>query len=151
MHGCEAGTGRSGNKAGPALDHGSNISDRDRLTGGVAVDARPFVGLQLEELELSGLLGGGGQQAQLLKRIGEQKPRGRDVEQLRATLGEPSQQVDHVEVVEQAVNERDHGIQYPDLTSGVSHAASFRDVSIPPDAHQSASSFKRRSRMSRAM
>ncbi len=52
--------------------------------GGVAVDARAFVGLQLEEFQFAGLLGGRRQQAKLLQRVGEQKSRGSDVEQRSA-------------------------------------------------------------------
>ena len=84
------------------------------------------------------------------QRVGEQEPGRLDVEQLGAALGELGQQVDDVEVVEQAVDERYDRVQYAGFTRGVGHVAhSFLDCSRS-GTHQSASSFSRRSRMSRA-
>lgn len=60
---------------------------------------------------------------------GEQKSRGLDVEQLSTSLGEIGQQVDDVEVAEQAVDERDDGVQHAGFTRSVSHRASVPDRS----------------------
>ena len=91
------------------------------MAGGVTLDARALVGLQLEELQFAGLLGGGGQQAQLAERVGEQESGGGDVEQLSAALGEFGQQVDDVEVLEQGVDEGNHRVQHAGFTRGFGH------------------------------
>ncbi len=96
------------------------------MVGRVAVDARAFVGLQLEEVQLTGLLGGRRQQAELLERVGEQKSRGSDVEQGGAAHGEIGQQVHHVEVVEQAVDEGDDGVQHLGFARDIGHCALHR-------------------------
>ena len=65
-------------------------------------------------------------------------------------FGEFGQQLHDVEVVEQAVDEGDHRVQYAGFTRGFGHAAPpFMSVAVT-GAHQSASSRSRRSRMSRA-
>ena len=74
VHGGEAGVERGGDEPRPAVGFGFEVGDGDRLAGGIAVDTRPFVGLQLEQFQFAGFLGGGGQQAQLLERVGEQEP-----------------------------------------------------------------------------
>ena len=84
MNGGEPGVERGRDEAGPLRDGGVQIGDRDRLTGGVTIDTRALVGLQLEKLQFAGRLGGGRQQPQLLERVGEQEPGGGDVEQLCA-------------------------------------------------------------------
>ena len=75
------------------------------------------------------------------------KPGRRDIEQLGAAFGELGQQVDDVEVVEQAVDERDDRVQYTGFTRGFGHVShSFLGracISRPPAC-------SRRSRMSRA-
>ena len=121
VHGGEAGVERGGDEPGPPCGRGFQVGDRDGLTGGVALHARALVGLQLEEFQFAGLLGGGGQQAQLVERVGEQKSGGGDVEQLGAALGEFGQQVHHVEVLEQGVDERDDRVQHAGFTRGFGH------------------------------
>ena len=111
----------------------------------VALHAGSLVGLQLEELQLAGLLGGGGQQAQLVEWVGEQKAGGGDVEQLGTTFGEFGQQVHDVEVLEKGVDEGDDRVQNAGFTRDCGH---FR--LRPWMRHQSASSLSLRSRMSRA-
>ena len=56
-----------------------------------------------------------------LQRVGEQNSGSRDVEQLSAPFGQAGQQVDDVEIVEQAVNELDDGVQHLGFTRGISH------------------------------
>ena len=63
VHGGEAGVDRGGDEPGPALCGGFQVGDRDGLSGGIALDARTLVGLQLEQFQFAGLLGGGGQEA----------------------------------------------------------------------------------------
>jgi len=74
----------------------------------------------------------------------------RDVEQLNTVLCERGQQVDYVEIFEQAVDERDDGVQYPGFTRVSVTVPFFLDLQNSPSAHQSASRFNRRSRMSPA-
>ena len=121
MHGAEAGVECGRDEPRPPRPRGVQVGDRDRLSGGVAVDARALVGLKLEELQLAGRLGGGRQQAQLVERVGEQEAGGGDVEQLRAVFGEFGQQIHHVEVFEQGIDEGDHRVQYAGFTRGFSH------------------------------
>ena len=111
----------AGTNRGQRCGGGFQVGDRDGLAGGVALDARALVGLQLEQFQFAGLLGGGGQQAQLVERVGEQEAGGGDVEQLGAALGEFGQQVHHVEVVEQGVDEGDHRVQHAGFTRGFGH------------------------------
>jgi hypothetical protein len=56
-----------------------------------------------------------------MQRVGQQNSHGRDVQQLSTAFCEPGQQVDHVEVVEQAVDESDDGVQYLRFTRVVGH------------------------------
>ncbi len=118
----------AGTKRGHRPTAAAQVGDRYRTAGGVALDARPFVGLQLEELQFARLLRGRRQEAQLLQRVGEQKARGSDVEQLRAARREVGQQVHHVEVVEQAVDEGDDGVQHLGFARGVGHLALRPDL-----------------------
>ena len=111
VHGGEPGLARGGDEVRPAVGDGVQVSDGDGRAGAVAVDARSFVSLELEEFELAGLFGGGGQQAQLLQWIGEKHTGRGDVEQTGAALGELGEQVDDVEVVEKAVDEGDYRIE----------------------------------------
>src|SRR6478752_2076067 len=71
VHGGEAAVERGGNEPGPALGGGFEVGDGDGLAGGVALDAGTFVGLQLEQFQFAGLLGGGSEQAQPVERVGE--------------------------------------------------------------------------------
>ena len=76
----------AGTNRGQRADCGVQVGDRDGFTGGVALHARALVGLQLEEFQFAGLLGGRGQQAQLVERVGEQEAGGGDVEQLARSV-----------------------------------------------------------------
>jgi hypothetical protein len=58
---------RTRHHARPAIDFGLHVGDGDGLAGGVAVHTWAFVGLELEEFDFASLLGGDGQQAELLE------------------------------------------------------------------------------------
>jgi hypothetical protein len=62
VHRGEAGFESGLREPRPSVAFGAEVFYRDGLAGGVAVDARALVGLQLEQFEFTGLLGGGGQQ-----------------------------------------------------------------------------------------
>ncbi len=61
VHRGEAGVERGGYEPGPSRSRPVQVGDRNGLAGGIALDAGALVGLQLEELQFAGLLGGGGQ------------------------------------------------------------------------------------------
>ena len=85
-----------------------------------------------------------------MQRVGQQKSCGLDFEQLSTSLREAGQQLDDVEIVEQAVDERHDGGEHAGFARSVSHIALLPGMCLSPIAHQSASIFSRRSRMSRA-
>jgi hypothetical protein len=76
-----------------------------------AVHAGPLVGLQLEQLQQPGPLGGGGDHLQRAVLVGQQQPGGRDAQQLDTSLGERVQKVDHVELVHQGVGHLDEHVR----------------------------------------
>ena len=84
-----------GHRAAWALD----VGHRDRLPGGIAVQARALVSLQLEQLQMVELFRGGSHQLQLAPAVASSNPPPRH-QQLRALLGELGEQVNNVEVVE---------------------------------------------------
>jgi hypothetical protein len=67
------------------------------------------------------LLRGGSHQLQLAARGGEQQSRRRDIQQLRAPLGQLGEQVNNVEVVEQTVHQRDDRVQDASFTKYLGH------------------------------
>jgi hypothetical protein len=123
VHRGEAGADRGWDKPRPPLYSPFDIGDRNGLAAGIAVHTRAFLGLKLEEFEFAGLLRGGGQQAESVQRVGEQESRCLNVEQIGTAFGELGQQVNNVEVVEQAVDERDHSVQHAGFTWGIAHVA----------------------------
>ena len=116
MHRGEARLGGGRGEPRPPRRLGLHGGHRDRLSGGIAVQARALVGLQLEQLQIVDLLRGGSHQLQLAARGGEQQSRRRDIQQLRALLGELGEQVNNVEVVEQTVHQRDDRVQDASFT-----------------------------------
>jgi hypothetical protein len=73
--------------------------------GAVALDARALVVLEREELQQAGVLVRGGDDLQFAVRVHEQDAGRRHVEQLDAARGQPVQQVDDVEVLDQGVRD----------------------------------------------
>ena len=74
MNGGEPGVECGRDEARPPRDGGVQVGDRDRLTGGITIDARALIGLQLEKLQFAGRLGGGRQQPQLSNGSASRKP-----------------------------------------------------------------------------
>ena len=103
---------------------GPQIRHRQRPPRCEALQARALVGLQLEQLQLVGLLGRCRHQMQLPQGIGEEQPRGGDVEELRAVFGQLGQQLDDVEVLQQAVHQGDDGVQHAGLARYLGHQPS---------------------------
>jgi hypothetical protein len=77
----------------------------DRVTGAVAVEARPLLVLELEQLEQTSLIARRRHHLQVAALIGEQDPRRADVEHRDAPVGQRRQEVDDVEVVDQRVSQ----------------------------------------------
>jgi hypothetical protein len=75
----------------------------DRLAAAVAVQARAFLGLQLEQFQDPHGLSGGGHHPQVPVESNQHQASGPHVEHLDATVGEQAQQLDHVEVGHQRV------------------------------------------------
>ena len=77
----------------------------DRLAGAVAVEARAFLGLQLEQLQHAHGLAGGGHHPQVAVGRDQHEPGRGDVEHVDAAVGEQRQQLDHVEVGDERVGQ----------------------------------------------
>jgi hypothetical protein len=133
VHRGEARVGGGRHEPRPARRLGLHVGHRDGLPGGVAVQAGALVGLQLEQLQVVELLRGGGHQLQTAARGGEQQSRRRDIQQLRALLGELGEQVNNVVVVEQTVHQRDDRVQDAGFTRYLGH---YRLHSAPVTARR---------------
>ena len=57
MHRAEPGIGCRSGELRPALLRDGQVGDHHGFPGGIAIQARPVVGLQLKELEITSLLG----------------------------------------------------------------------------------------------
>ena len=77
----------------------------DRLAAAVTVQAGTFLGLQLEQFQEPHGLAGGGHHPQVAVGPGQHETGGGDVEHLDAAVGQPGQQLDHVEVRHQRVGQ----------------------------------------------
>lgn len=60
-----------GREARPAVRVGAEVARRHAAAEAVGVQARTLVGLQLEQLEVAGVFGGGGENVQPSLRVGE--------------------------------------------------------------------------------
>ena len=94
---------RDGGEPRPAPGAGAQVLVLDPLAGAVGVQAGPFLGLQLEDLQHPHRFAGRGHQAQLPVGGGEHHAGGGDAEQVHAPVGQAGQQVHHVVVVDQRV------------------------------------------------
>jgi len=112
VYGGEALLGSRCGEPWPANLLGPQVGDTDPRTGVVTVQARTFVPLQLERLQLAGLLGGGGQQVQHSDGVGQQQPDGGHIHQPRAILGELSGQIHHVVVIHQTIGQAGERCDY---------------------------------------
>lgn len=109
----------------------------DRLAGAVAVGARTFLRLQLEELYHPHRLAGRGHHPQIAAGGDEHDPGGRHVEYLDTAVGEQREQVDDVEFVDQRVGQLH---QCPDQQTVVGHVrVSLRRPTGFPDSQPPAS------------
>jgi hypothetical protein len=104
-HGPESGLERERGEQRPAHAVSVEITADDRRTGADAVQARPLVVLQLEDLEQPGFLTRGRDDGEVALQVVEQQPGGRDVQQADTRRGQPVEQVDDVVVFDEAVRE----------------------------------------------
>lgn len=93
-----AGIGCSGHELRPPVTFFGQICHGDGFAMGIAVKARPFFGLQLEQLQPAGPFRSSGHQVETLPRVGQQQASCFHVEELRALFGEAGEELDHVEV-----------------------------------------------------
>ena len=100
----------------PPVRGGGEVDVGDDLAGGEAVQARPLLLLQLEELQQARGLVGVRDQSQVAALVVEHQPRGVGVDQLDAALGEGLQQVHHVELLDQGVGQFDEDLGQALLT-----------------------------------
>ena len=107
LHGGEPGLAGGRREPRPPRRLGRQVRGGDGPTRPEAVQARPLIALQLEQLEQPGGLAGGSHHAQLTARVSQQQPGGGDVKQLRAAVGQDVQEVDHVEADHQRVSQLD--------------------------------------------
>ena len=108
-----------GGEPGPPGCGGGDVSGRHRPPGPEALQIRALVGLQLEQFQKPGPLGGGGHHVQHTVRVGQQQPRCGDAQQPRGTVGQRVQEVDHVEVRDERVGQLHEHVREPGL--GLSH------------------------------
>jgi hypothetical protein len=105
--GLEGGSGERRPPAGPGLQ----ILVLNGLAGAEGVQARAFLGLQLEQLQQAHRFAGGGHQRQAARRRGQHHPGGGDAKEGNASVRDPGQHVDDVIVAGQGVGHLD---QRPD-------------------------------------
>ena len=105
VHRVEPGGEGFGREPGPATVDRGQVLVHDRLAGAVAVEARAFLGLQLEQLEQAHRLAGRRHHPEVAVGRDEHQPGGGDVEHVDAAVGEQGEQLDHVEVVDQGVGQ----------------------------------------------
>jgi hypothetical protein len=128
MHRCEAGVARRPCEPRPSTGFGPHVGDGNRLASGIAVHAGAFVGLKLEQFDVPGLFGGSGQKAKLTEWVREEEPSSFDVEKVCAPFRELGEQVNNVKVIEQAVDQSDHGGKDAGFTGRISHIALLGDL-----------------------
>ena len=104
---AEAGPEGGGGEQRPPAGPGLQVLVLDGLAGAEGVQARAFLGLQLEQLQQAHRLAGGGHQPQAARRRGQHHPGGGDAEQADAPVREPGQHVNDVIVVYQGVGHLD--------------------------------------------
>ena len=86
---------------GQRPDPGVQVLVFDALAGAEGVQARAFLGLQLEQLQQAHRLAGGGHQRQAALGRGQHHPGGGDAKQADAPVRQPGQQVHDVIVIHQ--------------------------------------------------
>ena len=110
LHRREPGPGGGLGEPGPPRGRAGQVGSGDGPAGTEALQAGPFVVLQLEQLQQPGFLAGGRRDPQLAARVGQHDPgRGRG-QQGDAAVGEHVQEVDDVEVGDHRVGQLDEGV-----------------------------------------
>ena len=102
---------------------GSEVRNDDGQTGAVTVQARALVVLDLEQFCEPGLLSGGSNELKCPPPIGEQQPRGVDLKELHAPLGEHVQELHQVIVADKGVGQLDEGLGEAPVHSGCHDAS----------------------------
>jgi hypothetical protein len=90
---------------GPTGTDDGEVGFQDRCTAAVAVEARAFFGLQLEQSQHSHGLAGGGHHPQFAVGPGQHEAGRTDLEHFDATVSQAGQELDHVEVGDQRVGQ----------------------------------------------
>jgi hypothetical protein len=103
VYGVEAGGERFGGESGPAAVEGGQFLVHDWLPCPIAVEARAFLRLQLEQLQHAHSLAGGRHHPQVAVWGDQHESRGVDVEHVDATVSKQRQQLDNVEVGDERV------------------------------------------------
>ena len=96
---------RLGCEPGPAAVGQGEVLVHDRPAAAVTVQARAFLGLQLEQLQDPHGLAGGGHHPQVAVGPANMRPAAADVEHVDAAVRQPGQQFDYVEVRHQRVGQ----------------------------------------------
>jgi hypothetical protein len=117
-----------GGERGPAAGPGLQVLVCDGLAGAEGVQAGPFLGLQLEQLQQPHRLAGGGDQSQAALGRGQHHSGGGDAEQVHAPVRQTGQQVDDVVVVDEGVGHLD---QRPDHVGFAGHPSSPPECERP--------------------
>ncbi len=97
-------------EAWPAVGLPAQVGDDHRCAGAEAVQAGPFVVLQLEEFQQAHLFVGGGHDAEFAVAVREQHAYGARAEHAHTAVGQQAQEVDQVEVGDQVVRQLDKGL-----------------------------------------
>ena len=103
----EAGGERFGGESGPAAVDRGQVLVHDWLARPVAVEARAFLRLQLEQLQHAHGLAGGSHHPQVTVWCDQHESSGVDVEHVDATVSKQRQQLHHVEVGDERVGQLD--------------------------------------------
>ena len=96
----EPGPQGGGGERRPPPGPGLQVLVADTLAGPEGIQARAFLGLQLEQLQQPHRLTGGGHQPQAARRRSQHHPGGGDAEQADAPARQPGQQVHDVVVLD---------------------------------------------------
>jgi hypothetical protein len=98
--GVESGAAGDRREPGPTADLDLDVRTQRGLTGAVAIEAGPLLGLELEQLECANCLAGRRHDAEPPVEAGQQDVCGVDVEHVDASVAEDGEQVGDVEVVD---------------------------------------------------
>jgi hypothetical protein len=97
-------------KPRPAVGVRRDVIDQNGLAGPKAVETRPLVVLQLEQLEQTRVLLGRGDEAQVASMVGKQQAGSVCLQQAHAVVSEAMHVLDDVVLVDKRVGELDEGL-----------------------------------------